>query len=367
MTMDQSFMMPTVEEALRELYPICKEKGLDLDVKSKFGKIEKLDLHLLTRDVMVELADFASKVCGNWKQMVCDVAEYNFDLDLQSGKTEQAEDIMNRLRAVLQRKAGLNGQWRFELEKEAFFLKKSRKRKNHTEMSSNQVTTASFVPKYQMKEVSKRRRLDLMRKKKEMDTCVTRETEGGHFEVRPVESHCVKKQRISEETDLALCTDETEQIVVTNLDQSNGTSNTKKGVKERYSLCEEIGLDLDVAFKPSKKKLEFQLLTNGVIFEVYKYAKRSAESKKAKGWGYILYDILEYNFDLSLQNQRRNQFQLRISHKVRRMVQKHGQKRERKQISKELFIIQSVIEKSKKKMCFQIIFPNKIRNKMQDW
>ncbi|CAB1335666.1 unnamed protein product [Coregonus sp. 'balchen'] len=358
-TVDQSLMMPTVEEALRELYPICKEKGLDLDVKSKFGKNEKLDLHLLTRDVMFELADFASKVCGNWKQMVCDVLEHNFDLDLQSGKTELAEDIMGRLRAVLQRKAGLkyhDYRLRCEFEKEYFFLKKSRKRKNPAEMSSNQVTTTSLEPKYQMKEVSKRRRLDLMRKKNEMDMCIVRETEGLRFEVRPVEPHCVKMESISDETDLALCTDETKQIVVTNLDQSNVTSNTQKGLKVCYPLCEEIGLDLGVASKPPKNKLEFQLLTNGVIFEVYKYAKVKSYPVKAKGWGYILYDILEYNFDLSLQNQRRNQFQLCIHLKVRRMVQKHkAELSEKGEISKELFIIPSVMQtKAKKNSAFRL-------------
>ncbi|XP_042186207.1 uncharacterized protein LOC121847745 isoform X2 [Oncorhynchus tshawytscha] len=284
-TMDQSFMMPTVEEALRELYPICKGKGLDLVVKSKYGKNKKLDLHLLTRDVMFELADFASLVCGNWKQVVCEFLEHNFDLDLKSGKTELAEDIMGRLKAVLQRKTGTNGTWRLGLENEAF-LKKSRKRKNPAEMSTNQkVTTASLEPKYQMKEVSKRRRLNLMSKKKDMDMLVTKETEGGHFsEVVQIEPHLVKIERISDETDLALCTDETKQIVVTNLDQSNVTSHTKNMVKAKacYPLCEEIGLDLDVTSKPSKKKLELNLLTNGVIFEVHKYARIKSNPKKKK-------------------------------------------------------------------------------------
>ncbi|XP_055770199.1 uncharacterized protein LOC129846222 [Salvelinus fontinalis] len=363
-TMGQSLIMPTVEEALRDLYPICKEKGLDLVVKSKYGKTKKLDLHLLTRDVMFELADFASQVCGNWKQIVCDVLEHNFDLDLKSGKTELAEDIMGRLRAVLQRRTGKNGTWRWELENEAFFLKTSRKRKNPAEMSTNQkVTTASLEPKYQMKEVSKRRRLNLMRKNKDMDMLVTKETEGGlFFEVIQVEPHCVKIERISDETDLALCTDETKQIVVTNLDQSNVTSHTKEMVKAKacYPLCEEIGLDLDVTSKPSKKKLELNLLTNGVIFEVYKYAKIKSYHKKEKRFGYILFDILKYNFDLSLQNQRRNLFQLRINCKVKRMIQKHKPELSGKgEISKEVFIIPSVIKSQAKKTVLSDYFPEK--------
>ncbi|CAB1330515.1 unnamed protein product [Coregonus sp. 'balchen'] len=153
-------------------------------------------------------------------------------------------------------------------------------------------------------------------------------------------------ESISDETDLALCTDEKKQIVVPNLDQSNVTSNTKQVAKECYPLCKEIGLDLDVASTKPKKKLEFQLLTNCVIFEVDKYANlKSYYPKKAKSSGCILYDILEYNFDLSLQNQRRKQFQLCINGKVKRMVKKHKPELLGKgEISKEVFIIPSVIE-----------------------
>ncbi|CAB1343878.1 unnamed protein product [Coregonus sp. 'balchen'] len=252
-TMEKSLMMPTIEEALEYLYPLCKEKGLDLDVKSKFVKKEKLDLHLLTRDVMFELADFASEVCGNYKQIVCDVLDHNFDLDLQSGKTELAEDIMDALRAVLKRKTHLQGQKRCEFDKDTF-LKKRHKRKNPAEISSNQkVTTASLEPKYQrLKEVTKRRRLDLMRKKKEIDMLIARESKGGNLlEVRQVEPHWVKLESIPDKIDLALCADETKQIVVTNLDQSNVKFNANKLVKECHPLSHELGLDLDVASKPA--------------------------------------------------------------------------------------------------------------------
>jgi hypothetical protein len=233
-----------------------------------------------------------------------------------------------------------------------FFLKKSRKRKNPAEMSTNQkVTTASLELKYQMKEVSKRRRLNLMRKKKDMDMLVTKETEEGHFsEVVQIEPRLVKIERISDETDLALCTDETKQIDVTNLDQSNVTSHTKNMVKAKacYPLCEEIGLDLDITSKPSKQKLELNLLTNGVIFEVHKYAGMKSHHKKKKS-GRILIDILKYNFDFSLQNQRRNLFPLHICCKVKQMVQKHKSELVRKrEISKEVFIIPSVLKSQAK-------------------
>ncbi|CAB1315246.1 unnamed protein product [Coregonus sp. 'balchen'] len=263
LVMDQSLMVPTVEEALAYLYPLCKEKGLDLDVKSKFGKKVKLDLHLLTRDVMLEVADFASQVCGIYEQIVCDVLEHNFDLDLQSGKTELAEHITGAVRQTLlqSRTGGRKGKRRCAFEKEAF-LKKLRQRKNPAEISSNQKVT----PASQKCKEETQRKLDLMRKNKDMDMVIARATKGVKFQkVRQAERHCVTKGSISE-TDLALNAEETKQTV-TNLDQSNVMSNAEK-VNERYPCCGEIGMDLDVASKPAKTKLEFHLLTNGVIFEI---------------------------------------------------------------------------------------------------
>ncbi|XP_055771349.1 uncharacterized protein LOC129847625 [Salvelinus fontinalis] len=250
--MEESLMMPTIEEALEYLYPLCKEKGLDLDVKSKCVKKEKLDLHLLTRDVMFEVADFSSEVCGNYRQIVCDVLDQNFDLDLQSGKTELAQEIMVALRAVWQRKTRLHGRYRCEFYKDTF-MKKRRKQRNSSEFSNHQkATTVTLEPKYQrLKEVTKRRRLAFMRKRKEMDMLLARVSKGGDLlEVRQVEPHWVKLESISDKIDLALCADETKQNV-TNLDHSNVTFNTKELVKDCYPLCHEIGLGLDVASKPA--------------------------------------------------------------------------------------------------------------------
>ncbi|XP_029608139.1 uncharacterized protein LOC115193552 [Salmo trutta] len=225
-TMKQSLMMPTIEEALEYLYPLCKEKGLDLDVKSKSVKKEKLDLHLLTRDIMLELADFASDVCGNYKQIVCDVLDQNFDLGLEGGKTVLADDIMGAL-SVLKAKSHLQGQKRCQLHKDTF-MKKRRKRKYPAEICRNQnFTPASLRRKYRrLKEVTKRRRLGLMRKKREMDTLIARVSKGGNLlEVRQVEPHWVKLESISDKIDLALCADET-KLIVTNLDQSYVKFNT---------------------------------------------------------------------------------------------------------------------------------------------
>ncbi|XP_052354732.1 uncharacterized protein LOC118369876 [Oncorhynchus keta] len=250
-TMKQSLMMPTLEEALEYLYPLCKEKGLDLDVKSKCVKMDKLDLHLLTRDVMLELGDFASDVCGTYRQVVCDVLEQNFDLDLQSGKTELAQDIMYKLHSLL-KMTDIQKRRRCGYDKDTF-MKKRPKHKNPAVIFRRlNFTTASLVPKYRrLKEITKRKRLDLMRKKREMDMLIARVSKGGNLlEVRQVEPHWVKLESISDKIDLVLCADETKQNV-TNLEHSNVTFNTKELVKDCYPLCHQIGLGLDVASKPA--------------------------------------------------------------------------------------------------------------------
>ena len=57
-----------------------------------------------------------------------------------------------------------------------------------------------------------------------------------------------------------------------------------------------IGLDFNVACK-RKTKLDLSLLTNGVVLDIYDFSKASVGSVK-----YLLSDILEYNFDTGMDN-----------------------------------------------------------------
>ncbi|XP_034539377.1 uncharacterized protein LOC117812601 [Notolabrus celidotus] len=79
-----------------------------------------------------------------------------------------------------------------------------------------------------------------------------------------------------------------------------------------YCICEEIGLDLIVGTKPKgKPKLDLRVLTRGLLFEIHQYALRNSSQ-------YIptLYQILEYNFDLSSQSHRRVEFAWSIASQV---------------------------------------------------
>lgn len=92
-----------------------------------------------------------------------------------------ADDIMGAL-SVLKAKPHLQGQKKCQLHKDTF-MKKRRKRKNPAEICRNQnFTPASLRRKYRrLKEVTKRRRLDLMRKKKRNGHVNTQGVEGRQF------------------------------------------------------------------------------------------------------------------------------------------------------------------------------------------
>ncbi|KAK5858180.1 hypothetical protein PBY51_002344 [Eleginops maclovinus] len=89
-----------------------------------------------------------------------------------------------------------------------------------------------------------------------------------------------------------------------------------------YRICEEIGLDLNIRSKQGPKtKLELQTLTRGVLFEMHQYVRQNCNR-------YVpaLYEILEYNFDLSSQNHRKVEFAWSLASQVIAIAGKHGRK-----------------------------------------
>ncbi|XP_040006742.1 uncharacterized protein LOC120802720 isoform X2 [Xiphias gladius] len=89
-----------------------------------------------------------------------------------------------------------------------------------------------------------------------------------------------------------------------------------------YHICREKGLDLDVGSKSeAKTKLDLRVLTRGVLFEMHQYVEQNCNR-------YVpaLYEILEYNFDLSSQSHRKVEFAWSIASQVIAMVGKNGRK-----------------------------------------
>lgn len=85
-----------------------------------------------------------------------------------------------------------------------------------------------------------------------------------------------------------------------------------------FHYCNEIGLDLNLASN-REKKLDLQLLTNGVMLEVCDFAETITKSE-----GHFITMILENNFDLGLENeQQRLDFTVQILHKVKDLFRNH--------------------------------------------
>ncbi|XP_028253065.1 uncharacterized protein LOC114428659 [Parambassis ranga] len=90
-------------------------------------------------------------------------------------------------------------------------------------------------------------------------------------------------------------------------------------VEKLYPLCSEIGLDLDVTSKSENKvKLDLNLLTIPVILEIQKFISK----KHIEYFPGFLYDILDYNFDLSSQHHRKWEFSLETASRFRIALKK---------------------------------------------
>lgn len=91
-----------------------------------------------------------------------------------------------------------------------------------------------------------------------------------------------------------------------------------KAQEYTYTICKDIGLELNVSRKsPSKQKLDTRLLTRGVLFEVHNFVKT-----KCNRYVPALYEILDYNFDLSSQKHRKVELAWSIAAQVLAMVRK---------------------------------------------
>ncbi|XP_062323483.1 uncharacterized protein LOC134024799 isoform X2 [Osmerus eperlanus] len=100
------------EETRADLYPLCQEIGLDLDVTYKGWSKEKLDMDVLTKGVMIEVAKYTKKLCGTYKQIVLDILEHNFDLALQTVDSELFKTIFFNIGLLKQlRKKKISQPW----------------------------------------------------------------------------------------------------------------------------------------------------------------------------------------------------------------------------------------------------------------
>ncbi|KAF3849772.1 hypothetical protein F7725_019491 [Dissostichus mawsoni] len=78
----QSSSFSAIEEMIVEYFPACKNTGLNLFVDKDQAR-DKLDTNVLTREIMLEVVGFARSLCGTKSDIIVDILEHNFNIDLQ--------------------------------------------------------------------------------------------------------------------------------------------------------------------------------------------------------------------------------------------------------------------------------------------
>ncbi|KAK1883085.1 Cell surface antigen I/II [Dissostichus eleginoides] len=247
-------------------HPFCKQLGLNLWSTDVRPAGQKMDLAALTNGAVIEIFMFVRELCSSPHRIVYDILEHNFDLDLQSGETMAAQ--------VIQR-------W-------------------YSTQKRMSITSKSLVTW----------KNDLV-------------PLNGHAEQEPEpEPEPEPKPKSEPEPEPPIFN---HQEVLDSEDVKPKKEDLNGGFEKKvlgYRICEEIGLDLNIRSQQGPKtKLDVHFLTRGVLFEMHQYVRQNCNR-------YVpaLYEILEYNFDLSSQNHRKVEFAWSIASQVIAIAGKHGRK-----------------------------------------
>ncbi|XP_078130400.1 uncharacterized protein LOC144533115 [Sander vitreus] len=270
---DPSSNFSAIEETIMDSYPCCKKIGLKLCVDKDQPK-EKLDAHVLTRGAMIEVARFAKILCSSKSRIIHTVLEHNFNLGMQISNVDIAHLF---LKAAALNDGGLA--W----FNEVFVIQPCpRRQPGHI----GKLKQAAALQRSEWREAIKKRKLALQTK-------MTRATLPSH------NTSVVKRSKTNTQS----------QIPV-----------------NCYPICTEIGLDLDVISKSGEKeKLDLKLLTMAAVNEIHKFATKKTRHYLPN----TLYEILDYNFDLSSQHHRRWKFSIETSSIVQTMVKQYRKNRNR--------------------------------------
>ncbi|KAL7388467.1 hypothetical protein ABVT39_014571 [Epinephelus coioides] len=263
---DPSLTFSATEEMIMDRYPRCKKIGLNLCVNKDQPK-DKLDMHVLTSGIIVEVASFAKKLCGSKLKTICAIIENNFNMSLQP------VDIWNKV--WLSKEIHKDGGHAWLDEVCVFQPQRQPRHLKLVEASATQIS--------ERRETIEKRMLALQIKEKRPTL--------------PSPNTSVVKSK---------------------------THQRSKG--KCFPHCTEIGLDLDVTSKSGQKeKLDLNLLTRAVVCEIHKFAVKNPGNYMP----HTLFDILDYNFDLSSQHYRRREFSIATTSKVQAMVKQRDMNRNR--------------------------------------
>ncbi|XP_029966078.1 uncharacterized protein LOC115401858 [Salarias fasciatus] len=241
---------PETSQTASDLYPFCKKIGLKLNV-SFCHPDKKLELHKLTNGAVIEVVNFAEKLCGSYEQICVDVLRHNFDLDSQISDSDLAQNILSQVPFAIE-----ETNFRYFCRKTKFVTRINLNVMDSQTNASPQTCTTSSV-------------------KAEMNQSAS---QPGDVEAQNDPYLLLWKLRANR----------VQQILsVPHKDQCPLYS---------YSRCKTFGIDFDVG-SGLKRRLDPKLLTNGIICELFTFATELGSSMK-----HFMTEILEYNFNLHFNN-----------------------------------------------------------------
>nr|XP_033932355.1 uncharacterized protein LOC117440172 isoform X2 [Pseudochaenichthys georgianus] len=294
----QSSSFSAIEEMILEYFPACKNTGLNLFVDKDQAR-HKLDTNVLTREIMLEVVGFARSLCGTKGDIIGDILEHNFNIDLQG--TNPASLFYS----LAPKKVGPD--WFNEGFENPF-------QSSQRQPPTRKWTWRDRIQGAGWREAIKKRKLALQTKE-EKDTMTSDNPNKIQYKRKKTNAMCCSK-------------------VI------------------RYPNCTEIGLDLDVTKSGEKEKLHLRLLTQAVVSEINKYTQTNRGHYLPSTW----YDILDYNFDISSQHKRSWEFSIAVTTKVQSMLRGYDRYSKVNKIFKLPFLFasdasQSNLEKSQNKQC----------------
>lgn len=316
-----------------DTYPFCKELSVTLTVDDTSK--QKLDPDRVTNGVMMELLDFSRVLCGTFTGIVQELVKQNFGLEL-----DKLQFHMDVSKLLARKNACLTAKDRDAFRKELFKVRtknqeqnrKKRKHPDSQELELEQLTSlrhkdSDVTDIWQEIDLSYMCPIDFETdvqsgteatpEKIKFKTCLSEMAEETltvslgvkqEEEEQPHDStlsnHLPKNAALKAVSDL-FSEDKHEDVNVRTLKQKLWMRRATRSkqilkssrVNDLFARCREMGLDFNVG-SGNKRNLDLQLLTNSVLCEVYRFATAMFKSVCN-----FLFDILETNFNLLLQDE----------------------------------------------------------------
>nr|XP_046267390.1 uncharacterized protein LOC124071012 [Scatophagus argus] len=331
-----------------DAYPFCKELGVTPTVRLDDTPRRKLDPHLVTNGVMMELLHFSRVLCGTHTSIVHDLVKQNFGLEL-----DKLQFRLHMSKLMEQKYGCLTAEDRAAFRKEPFRVqtkkrqqnRKKRRKSDAYDQEAERLTVAGKRRGTQsdrdddVKEVWQDGELSYMcpvdfetdvqsgadGKPDEvtLESCLSAETKSAasldvkqeeeDVFVSPVRTngHSAGFLRLHPRNSILKAVsdlfseDKSENVNVQTQKQKLWVRRSTRSkqilkssrVNDKFAHCREVGLDFNVG-SGNKQNVDLQLLTNFVLWEVYKFSNAMTRSSSS-----FLLEILDNNFNLNLQDE----------------------------------------------------------------